>query len=282
MPPGVRSAQECFSEKARAAAADADIVITNHAMLAISAFEGLAVLPEYDVVVIDEAHELHDRVTGAVSGQLSASMVSAAATALRRHASISARAARHRGRRLRGGRGGRSPRACCPAASPRTSEQALAQVRDACRAALSDTKTDGKSEADVDGGRQVARSRATPGLRARRADPRCTPAGRGGVGVASQHLHPGSGYSQPDDGAPATFNVAPLSVAGRLREGLFEDHTVILTSATLAIGSEFGPVAGFARAGGRASARLDRRRRRQPVRLPEAGRPVRGEGPAQA
>ena len=51
--------------------AEADVVVTNHAMLAISAFEGLAVLPEYDVVVVDEAHELQDRVTGAVSGQLS-------------------------------------------------------------------------------------------------------------------------------------------------------------------------------------------------------------------
>ncbi|MBG6223937.1 ATP-dependent DNA helicase DinG [Arthrobacter sp. CAN_A2] len=236
-------AQECFSEKARAAAADADIIITNHAMLAISAFEGLAVLPEYDVVVIDEAHELHDRVTGAVSGQLSASMVSAAAAALRRHASIgtgsldTAADAFEAAAEL-------VPSGLLPGGLPEDLEQALAQVRDASRAALSDTKTDGKSEADVDGGRQVARSRAT--LVFELAERILAASDVNEVVWASRPstFTPGSGYAQPDESAPATLNVAPLSVAGRLREGLFEDHTVILTSATLAIGSEFGPVAG--------------------------------------
>ena len=81
-------AAECFSELARQNAADADVVVTNHAMLAVSAFEGLAVLPEYDVVVVDEAHELQDRVTGAVSGQLSVAMVHAAASGARKHTGI--------------------------------------------------------------------------------------------------------------------------------------------------------------------------------------------------
>ena len=81
-------AAECFSELARQDAAEADVVVTNHAMLAVSAFEGLAVLPEYDVVVVDEAHELQDRVTGAVSGQLSVAMVHAAASGARKHTAI--------------------------------------------------------------------------------------------------------------------------------------------------------------------------------------------------
>ncbi len=236
-------ARDCFSEKARAAAADADIIITNHAMLAISAFEGLAILPEYDVVVIDEAHELHDRVTGAVSGQLSAPMVSVASTALRRHASIgtaaldTAAAAFEAASEV-------VPSGLLPNGLPDDLEQALVQVRDAARAALSDTKTDGKSDADADGGRQVARSRVT--LVFELAERILAASGANEVVWASRPstFIPGSGYAQPEGGAPATLNVAPLSVAGRLREGLFEDHTVILTSATLAIGSEFGPVAG--------------------------------------
>ncbi|RJT80750.1 ATP-dependent DNA helicase [Arthrobacter cheniae] len=236
-------AQACFSEKARSAAADADIIITNHAMLAISAFEGLAVLPEYDVVVIDEAHELHDRVTGAVSGQLSPSMVGVAATGLRRHASISttaldtaATAFESAAELVTSG--------LLPGGLPDDLEQALVQVRDASRAALSDTKTDGKSDADADGGRQMARSRVT--LVFELAERILAASDLKEVVWASRpsSFTPGSGYSQPDESAPATLNVAPLSVAGRLREGLFEGHTVILTSATLAIGSEFGPVAG--------------------------------------
>ena len=77
--------EECFAEKARLAAGEADVVITNHALLAVNAFEGLAVLPEHDVVVVDEAHELRDRVTGAVTGALSAAAVRAAACAVRKH-----------------------------------------------------------------------------------------------------------------------------------------------------------------------------------------------------
>src|SRR5205807_577688 len=52
---------DCFAERARAEASKADVVVTNHAMLAINALEGYQVLPEHDVVVIDEAHDLVDR-----------------------------------------------------------------------------------------------------------------------------------------------------------------------------------------------------------------------------
>ncbi len=41
----------------------------------------------------------------------------------------------------------------------------------------------------------------------------------------------------------ATLRVAPLSVSGLLREKLFEDRAVVLTSATLKIGGDFNGVA---------------------------------------
>ena len=69
----------CFAEQAREAAGEADIVVTNHALLAIDAMENHIVLPEHDVVVIDEAHDLVDRVTSVASGELSASAADAAA-----------------------------------------------------------------------------------------------------------------------------------------------------------------------------------------------------------
>ncbi len=50
----------------------ADVVVTNHALLAIDAIENFDVLPEHDVVVIDEAHELVDRVTSVAAAELSA------------------------------------------------------------------------------------------------------------------------------------------------------------------------------------------------------------------
>jgi len=61
---------DCFAERARGKAAEADIVVTNHALLAIDAIAEAAVLPEHDFLVIDEAHELTDRVTSVATGEL--------------------------------------------------------------------------------------------------------------------------------------------------------------------------------------------------------------------
>ncbi len=69
----------CFAEKAREAAGQADIVVTNHALLAIDALEDYPVLPEHDVVIIDEAHDLVNRVTTQAAADLSATAPETAA-----------------------------------------------------------------------------------------------------------------------------------------------------------------------------------------------------------
>ena len=51
------------------------VVVTNHSLLAIDAVEGVPMIPEYDTVVIDEAHELVARVTQAATDELSVSEV---------------------------------------------------------------------------------------------------------------------------------------------------------------------------------------------------------------
>src|SRR6185312_15010395 len=128
----------------------------NHAMLAISAFEGIAVLPEYDVVVVDEAHELQDRVTGAVTGQLSVQMVQAAASSTRKHTGVSVDALHAGATALDFALAG-VPEGLMPNGLNDAQAQAVEQVRDAVRAALSDSKPEGN--AAVDGGRSIARSR---------------------------------------------------------------------------------------------------------------------------
>ena len=45
--------QDCFAQLAREEAATADIVVTNHALLAIDALSDLQILPEHSAVVID-------------------------------------------------------------------------------------------------------------------------------------------------------------------------------------------------------------------------------------
>ena len=69
----------CFAEKAREVAAKAHIVVTNHALMAIDATSDIDVLPGHDVVIIDEAHDLVDRVTSAIAGELSGPAVEVAA-----------------------------------------------------------------------------------------------------------------------------------------------------------------------------------------------------------
>ncbi len=63
---------DCFAEKARDKAGHADVIVTNHALLAIDAIADAAVLPEHELLVVDEAHELVDRVTGVATAELSA------------------------------------------------------------------------------------------------------------------------------------------------------------------------------------------------------------------
>ena len=52
--------QSCFYWNSRRAAADADLIVTNHALLLADALGSGSVLPDYQHVVIDEAHQLEE------------------------------------------------------------------------------------------------------------------------------------------------------------------------------------------------------------------------------
>ncbi len=67
--------EQCFAELARARAAEAEIVVTNHALLAIDALADRPVLPEHDLVIVDEAHELETRITSAATQEVSPTAV---------------------------------------------------------------------------------------------------------------------------------------------------------------------------------------------------------------
>lgn len=232
--------EECFSENARTQAADADIVITNHALLAINAFEGVNVLPEHEVVIIDEAHELADRVTGAVTGGLSPLMVSKVARSIRKHTTADHRALEQAALKLDDALNG-VPAELMARGLPDRVAAAMEQVRDAARSALTDTKA---GEKDADAGRQMTRASLTEvhdtAEKMLQADPQHQV-----IWVSRQgSWEPGRGYVAASDDDPATLNIAPISVAGYLREGLFDGRTVVLTSATLALGESFEATAG--------------------------------------
>jgi ATP-dependent DNA helicase DinG len=76
-------AGECFSELARERAHEVDVVVTNHAFVAIDTFENRHMLPEHDLLILDEAHEFADRVTSAISDELTEGVVEAASRRVR-------------------------------------------------------------------------------------------------------------------------------------------------------------------------------------------------------
>ena len=75
---------ECFVERAREKAQRSHLIVTDHSLLAIDAIEGVPMIPDYDVVVVDEAHEIVARVTQAATDELFAAEVDRAARRGRR------------------------------------------------------------------------------------------------------------------------------------------------------------------------------------------------------
>ncbi|MGQ0482997.1 MAG: ATP-dependent DNA helicase, partial [Pseudonocardia sp.] len=238
---------DCFAERARAEAGRADVVVTNHALLAIDALENRAVLPEHDAVVIDEAHDLVDRVTGVATAELTAASVAAAA---RRCGKLVDQAVADRLSEA-----GEGLALVCEDAPlgrwehglPTPVAGALAAVRDsvaACRAGLGSERREDPAEATA---RRLALALldevGETAARLLAAFVEEDPAKRYDVvWLAEQSPTPGG----PTAGAGArsrVLRVAPLSVGGLLRERLFGERTVVLTSATLTLGGSFDALA---------------------------------------
>lgn len=226
---------ECFSERARGRAGAADIVVTNHALLAIDAVAESAVLPEHGLLVVDEAHELVDRVTSVATGELTPAALGVAARRIARlvnpeltqrleAASANFAAAVHDG---------------TPGRIDRLDEELatyLTALRDAASAARSaiDTTSDAKAAA--------ARAEAVAGLSdisdtASRVLTSFVPAIADRTEVVWLDHEDGRGSMRP------VLRVAPLSVADLLRDRVFSRSTTVLTSATLTIGGSFDAMA---------------------------------------
>ena len=238
----------CFAERARDAAARADIVVTNHALLAIDATSEIDVLPEHDVVVVDEAHDLVDRVTSATTGELSGPAVD---TAARRAGRLTESAATE---------------GAAPAVADRLRQSAAALAIDLGDApegrmdALSDTLAATLTSVQDAAGACADAVRASAASEEedpqRMATARMTLASLDELQRTASRILDAFGEQiterrevvwldrPPDDTRrPPTLRVAPLEVGRVLRSRLFGERTVALTSATLALGGSFAPLA---------------------------------------
>ncbi|GAA1905941.1 ATP-dependent DNA helicase [Lapillicoccus jejuensis] len=217
---------ECFVERSREAAKDVDVIVTNHSFMAIDAFEGRQMLPEHDVLVVDEAHELVDRVTATITDELSSGMVTAAgrrAGRLSDHASDVEDAAVLLEDVVAGLDEGRLT------GLPDALVLALERVRDTTRRVQSDLKPQPGAEAD--GARQVARAAVDE-------------VNENAARILEQRELDVVWVGRDQRRGTTTLRVAPMSVAMLVRDRVFEDRTVVLTSATLELGGTFDAVAG--------------------------------------
>jgi len=225
--------QECFAELAREKAQRSHLIVTNHSLLAIDAIEGVPMIPDYDVVVVDEAHEVVSRVTQAATDELFAADVDRAAKRSQRHVEGSeADDLADAGDALRVAINELLPGRID--VLPDALGDALVAVRDRARACLSAYPKGDAGGGDGDAGLAQAKGAvqelfATADRMAARNESDVlwvTEAGRDGPGQRPAHLC-----------------VAPLQVWGPMRDKLLTDKLAVFTSATLRLGGDFNAVA---------------------------------------
>jgi len=238
---------ECFAERAREQAGLVDIVVTNHALLAIDALEDFIVLPEHDVVVIDEAHDLVNRVTTAASRELSAP---GAEAAVRRTAKVLSEGSGTAGEvldRLREAVAGLArvlpeigPGRLDVLAEPVAAS--LTTLRAAATSCGAQVRALGKEASDD--AERLAAGRAALAALSDIVETAERVLGAFGDDIAARPDVVWMDRPAVDERQrPPTLRVAPLDVGGLLAERVFRRKTVVLTSATLAVGGSFEPLA---------------------------------------
>lgn len=214
--------QECFAEAAKEKAFGSDIVVTNHALLAIHTIENHPILPDHDAIVIDEGHELVDRTTTALANSLDYRDVGRAAGMARKFISqklhdnlielgddlddvLNNLAANGTMTRLD--------------ELPASLMAILKNLKEQTKAAITDLGPSSQDDLDEAAAKHRARSSLKEVF-----------------DTASEILGTDQhSVTWLDLGKTATLHHAPLSVAGFLSESLFADQTVVMTSATLQV-----------------------------------------------
>jgi ATP-dependent DNA helicase DinG len=219
--------EECFAEASRTRAREVDIVVTNHSLLAFDMLAGRHIIPQHKLLVVDEAHELADRVSSASQAEITPESVDRAARGARslvdgEHYERLIEAGDALAVGLSGALPGR-----LTTGLPAPLAEALTLLDAATRKALDkigDIKPDDRDPVRKQQARAVISE----------------------LNATAQRMLAGSAFDvtwvERDDRRRGIV-IAPLSVAPALRSFLYEDRTVVATSATLAIGGTFDTVA---------------------------------------
>ncbi len=226
---------KCFAALAKAKAQTADVVVTNHTLLAIEIVDSHPILPERDVVILDEAHEFMDRTTQAVTEELTAPRVIRAAAMARKHMPGKASDAFTKAAdkfadavddysddvKADPSKAGRLDQL------PKEFEAPMRGIKEAVAAILQLINADAEV---IDPNTMAERARV-----------------KGALNEISQTvtklLKPGHTHVLWFEPTYSTLYLAPLSVSDVLRRNLLTETPVIATSATLTVGKSFDAIA---------------------------------------
>ena len=229
------SGSKCFAALAKAKAQTADIVVTNHTLLAIEIVDSHPILPERDAIVLDEAHEFMDRTTQAVTEEITAARVSRAANMARKHMpgkagdtlfkasekfakAIGDYADDLKADPTRAGRLDKLPAAL---------EAPLRAVKEGVSAVTALISADSEI---IDPNSMAERARVKGALNEISQ-------------TATKLLKPGHTHVLWFEPTYSTLYLAPLAVSDVLRGNLLTQTPVIATSATLTVGKSFDAIA---------------------------------------
>ena len=238
------SGSKCFAALAKAKAQTADIVVTNHTLLAIEIVDSHPILPERDAIILDEAHEFMDRTTQAVTEELTAARVLRAANMARKHMPGKASDAFNKAAEKFAAAIGdyADDLKADPAKAgrldklPSQLEAPLRAVKEAVSAVSALIAADAEI---IDPNSMAERARVKGALNEINQ-------------TATKLLKPGHTHVLWFEPTYSTLYLAPLAVSDVLRGNLLTQTPVIATSATLTVGKSFDAIAkniGFVIAG---------------------------------
>ncbi len=222
---------ECFAEASRERARGADIVVTNHSLLAVDMLAGRHIIPPHKLLVVDEAHELADRVSSVAQAELAAEAVDR--TARRARSLVEPEvfeALTEAADGLTVGLG-ETPAGRLVGELPPALHAACTMLDAAARAALEsigEVKPDDPDGVAKQPARAVLEELSTTAQRL--------------VAAKDEDV---AWVEKPERGGGGrrALVVAPLSVAGTLATHLYQERVVVATSATLTLGGSFDTIA---------------------------------------
>ena len=226
---------QCFAANAKGKAQTADVVVTNHTLLAIEIVDSHPILPERDCIILDEAHEFMDRATQAVTDELTSGRVLRAAAMARKFMPGKLSDAFHKAANdfhesmVDYGESVRTDFSAHGRLEqiPQSLESPIRKVRESAQAIVQSLSADDEI---IDTDAMAERARV-----------------KGAVNeistTAATLLKLGDGLVLWYEPTFSTLHLAPLSVSDVLRENMLKQTPVIATSATLTVGNSFNSLA---------------------------------------